>query len=416
MRRPEARHADAARPGRARGPRQEGEVRGSGGGGNAGERRGRRPLVVLDGDAAVQAAIGRRYSYSGSRLMHGRFYAYVDANAGRIALTAGARSRAAREARGMGGPRTKKRTAITEEIGAMASADASGHEAWLGRIEAMQRRAVGDPRSKPAKRWMRLRKRTLPMIIPDKGGEGGAAAAKGAGGRRARMLGRLYDQAESARLVAAEAARVAETGAGEGRRGARLVTMDPDILAFAGDLEAMTGGRLRVLDADRVSPRPTKRERAERAARLRRLVPRSGKSLTDDELKRRLGTRRLGRLTKIKDERVVVIVRERADDLILVKNGFVLCVGEGGGDQRMDRNNLAVRDSGPDGYDILLFERTDGDRLAFASRLRYVSHRTRWIDDEDCPFRGRFIVFKLKMVGGPERLREGGPGGGNKGG
>ena len=360
--------------------------------------------------------------------MPGRFYAYVDANADRIALTAGARGEAVSRMRGMGGPRTKKRTAITEEIGAMASADASGHEAWLGRIDAMQRRAAGDPRSKAARRWIGLRKNALRIVIPGEGweGEGGDAAAamrpkegaaRGPGGKRARMLAWLYNRAASARLVAAEAARVAETGGGGGRRGARLVTMDPDILAFAGELEAMTDGRLRVLDADRVSPRPTKRERAERAARLRRLVPRRGQSLTDDELKGRLGTRRLGRLTKIKDRRVVVIVRERADDLILVKNGFVLCVGEGGGDQQMDRNNLAVRDSGPDGYDILLFERTGGGRLAFASRLRYVSHRTRWIDEEeDSPFRGRFIVFKLKMVDGPERRREGAASGGNRGG
>lgn len=331
--------------------------------------------------------------------MPDRFYAYMDANAGRIALTASARSKAASEIRGLGGPRTKKRTVVAEEIDAMASADASGHEAWLASIEAMQREAAGDPRSRAAKRWVRLRKGVLPIVIQVEGQDEeyytiGDLDDKG----RAAALGWLYDHAASARLVAAEAARVAETGGVGGRNGADLVAMDSDILAFAGELEAMTGGRLRVLSADRVSPCPTKRERAERAERLRRLVPRRGQSFTASELKKRLGTKRLGRITSIKQEKIVAIVRERGDGLTYVKNGFVVCVGDGIQNQQMDRGNKAIRDAGPEGYDILLFERTRGDRLAFVSRLRYVSHRTRHVDDGSGPVYGDIIVFKLKMM------------------
>lgn len=371
--------------------------------------RERQPLIVLDGHAAVQAAVGRRYSYSGDRLMPDRFYAYVDANAGRIALTAGARSGADSRIRSLGGPRTKKRTVLAEEIDAMASADASGYEAWLGSIEAMQRGAAGDPQSRTARRWMRLREDSLPRIIlgedrpwtechiaklmhPE------AYMVKNLDDKgRAYMLGWLYDHAASARLVAAEAARVAE---GSGGRGAILVAMNPDILAFAGELEAATGGRLRVLDADRVSLGPTKKQKAERAERLRRLVPRRGQPLTTAELKRRLGTKRLGRLTAIKGEKIVVIVRERDDGLTYARKGFVMCVGEGGENQQMDRNNKAIRDAGPEGHDILLFERTDADRLAFVSRLGYVSHRIRRVGEEGSPFGGRIIVFKLKRYGG----------------
>ena len=349
----------------------------------------------------MQLAIGRRYSHSYDRFLPDRFDAYVDANAGGVALTAGARDRAVRSILGLGGPRTKKRTVLTEEIVAMESADASGHEAWLGRMDAMHRAAAGDPLSRAAKRWMRLQKNLLSMTVRERGPGGEAATS---------MLAWLYDRAASARLAAAEAARAAETGGGRGRgrEGAHLVTMDLDILAFAGEIEAMTGGRLRVLDADRVGPSPTKRERAERAARLRRLVPRAGQSISEAELKGRLGTSRLGRITRVKGAKVVVIVRDLGDTLTLVRNGFVLCIGEGGADQRMVRNNRAVLDSGPDGYDILLFERTGdgggggGNRLAFVSRLEYVSHRARWINDEYGAPRGRLIVFKLGMRGGPE--------------
>ena len=405
--RPEARHGSAVRPDSPRGPRPEGAATAAAAGEyakTAGGRRGREsgsrrgPLVLLDGDAAVQLAIGRRYSHSYDRHLPDRFDAYVDANAGGVALTAGARDRAVRSIQGLGGPRTKKRTVLTEEIGAMESADASGHEAWLGRMDAMHRAAAGDPLSRAAKRWMRLKKDLLSMTVRERGPGGEAAAS---------MLAWLYDHAASARLAAAEAARAAETGGGRGRgrEGAHLVTMDLDILAFAGEIGAMTGGRLRVLDADRVGPSPTKRERAERAARLRRLVPRAGQSISEGELKGRLGTGRLGRITRVKGAKVVVIVRDLGDTLTLVRNGFVLCVGDGGTDQRMVRNNRAVLDSGPDGYDILLFERTGrggGDRLAFVSRLEYVSHRARWINDEYGAPRGRLIVFKLGMKGSPE--------------
>ena len=349
--------------------------------------------------------------------MPDRFYAYVDANADRIAITAGARDEAASRTRGLGGPRTKKRTVVAEEIDAMASADASGHEAWLGSIEAMQRGAVADPRSKAAKRWVRLRKGVLPIVIQGEGQNEeyytiGDLDDKG----RAAALGWLYDHAASARLVAAEAARVAETRVGKGRGGADLVAMDPDILAFAGELEAMTGGRLRVLDADRVSPGPTKKERAERAERLRRLVPRRGQPLTAGELKNRLGTKRLGRLTVIKREKIVAIVRERGDGLTYVKNGFVVCVGEGVQNQQMDRVNKAIRDAGPEGYDILLFERTRGDRLAFVARLRYVSHRTRHVDGGSGPVYGDIIVFRLKMEGDAGGGEADTGAGGNRGG
>lgn len=400
----------AARPDSSRDPRPE---RAGGPGGEAEEPASRQPLIVLDDHTAVQAAVGRRYLYSGDRLMPSRFYEYVDANAGRIALTASARSEAASRVRGLGGPRTKKRTVVAEEIDAMASADASGHEAWLASIEAMQREAAGDPRSRAAKRWVRLRKGVLPIVIQGEGHNEeyytiGDLGDKG----RAAALGWLYDHAASARLVAAEAARVAE---GSSERGTILVAMDPDILAFAGELEAMTGGRLRVLNADRVSPSPTKGERAERAERLRRLVPRRGQSFTASELKNRLGTKRLGRITSIKREKIVAIVRERGDGLTYVKNGFVVCVGDGIQNQQMDRGNKAIRDADPEGYDILLFERTRGDRLAFVSRLRYVSHRTRHVEGGSGPVYGDIIVFKLKMEGGAGGGEADPESGGNRG-
>ena len=386
---------------------------GGGAGGPAGQRqRRRRPVVLLDGHAAVQAAVGRRYSASKERYMPERFYAYADANAGRTALTEEARRGAMDCIHMMCGAKTKKHAVLAGEIGAMAAADASGHEAWLGRIEDAQRAAVADPRSRAARRWMMLREGVLPRIILGEGRhwtEYEAATAFHSKAYmvkylddegRAGMLSWLYERAATARLAAAEAARVAEAAGGGGGGGARLVAMDPDILAFAGEVRAMTGSRLRVLDAGRVSPAPTRRQRAERAELLRRLVPRQGQSFTADELKKRLGARGLGRITKIAGSRIIVVVRERDDSLTYARNGLVVCVGEGGDRQHMERNNKAIRDSGPEGYAILLFERAGDGRLAFVSRLRYASHETKRPGLGRVPAPGTVFVFRLKPVGG----------------
>ena len=390
-------------------PTAEGAARG-GADGSAGLQR--RPIVLLDGHAAVQAAVGRRYSASKERYMPERFYAYADANAGRTALTEEARRGAMDCIRMMCGAKTKKHAALAGEIGAMAAADASGHEAWRGRIEDAQRAAVADPRSRAARRWMMLREGALPRIILGEGRhwtEYEAATAFHSKAYmvkylndegRAGMLSWLYERAAPARLAAAEAAKVAEADGAGGGGGARLVAMDPDILAFAGELRAMTGGRLRVMDADRVSPAPTRRQRAERAELLRRLIPRRGQSFTAGELKKRLGARGLGRITKIAGNKLVVIVRERDDGLTYARNGLVVCVGEGGDMQHMDRNNKAIRDSGPEGYAILLFERAGDGRLAFVSRLRYASHGTRRPGLGRVPAPGTVFVFRLRPVGG----------------
>ena len=99
---------------------------GGGAGGPAGQRqRRRRPVVLLDGHAAVQAAVGRRYSASKERYMPERFYAYADANAGRTALTEEARRGAMDCIHMMCGAKTKKHAVLAGEIGAMDASAAA---------------------------------------------------------------------------------------------------------------------------------------------------------------------------------------------------------------------------------------------------------------------------------------------------
>ena len=323
--------------------------------------------VILDGIPAGTVAIKRVLPGSVYAFLPDRFYAYVDSKGDRVALTKSGREVAAMYVGARGGRGSKRRPALLGELARMRDAGGEGGGGpWLGRIEAVYRAAAADPRSKAAERWVDALKYSVPESVygqeyPDD--EAFEAA----------VFKWLYTRAEEARLAAAEAAEAAEKAGGEG---AVLVTIRPDLLAFAGDLEKATGGRLRILDAQIACPEATAEERAERAARLRRILPRAGERLAMAELRRRFGLLMLGRFGRSVKNHVIVIVRERGDEKTYEKDGLVMCAGEGRHIQRMDRINRAIRDSGPEGYPILLFERAGGggDDVVFKTCLRYRSH------------------------------------------
>ena len=326
------------------------------------------PVVILDGPAAATVAIKRTMPHSARAYLPDRFYEYVDSKGDRVALTRSGREEAARRLEGLIGRGRRRRAALLGELARMrdAGGEGGGGGPWLGRIEAVYRAAADDPQSEAAERWANLLVYAMPESVygqeyPDDKAEEEA------------IFKWLYSRAEEARLAAAEAAEAAER---EGGAGAVLVTARPDLLAFAGELEEATGGRLRILDAQIACREATAGERAERAARLRRILPREGERLTMEELRRRFGLLMLGRFGRSVRNHVILIIRERGDERTYEKDGLVMCTGEGRYDQRMDKNNRAIRDSGPEGYPILLFERAaeGGGDVVFKSCLRYRSH------------------------------------------
>lgn len=351
-----------------------------------GGRGGGGPVVILDGIPAATVAIKRRFPHSAYAFLPGRFYEYVESNRDRIALTKSGREDAVAFTEAQNGRKSKKRPVLLAELALMRDAPGGGGgEAWLGRIEEVYRAAAADPRSDAAERWMELLAGVLPKSVyekyPDK--EAVEAAA----------FKWLYSHAEDARLVAAEAAEAA------GGAGADLVTISSHLLAFAGEIKEATGGRLRILDAQRVCREITAGERAELAGRLRRIVPRRGERLTMEELRGRFGLLMLGRIGRSVRNHVIVIVRECGDKRTYEKDGLVMCAGEGRYVQRMVKINRAIRDSGPEGYPILLFERVaggGGSDVVFKACLRYRSHRTLTDDSMDNPAPDETILFELE--------------------
>ena len=347
--------------------------------------------MILDGILAGTVAIKRVLPGSARAFLPDRFYEYVDSKGDRVVLTRSGREVAAMYAGARGGRGSKRRAALLGEVARMRDAGGEGGGGpWLDRIEAVYRAAAADPRSEAAERWADALKYAVPESVygqeyPDD--EAFEAA----------VFKWLYSRAEEARLAAAEAAEAAEKAGGAG---AVLVTIRPDLLAFAGELEKATGGRLRILDAQIACPEATAEERAERAARLREIVPRRGERLAMKEMRGRFGLLMLGRFGRSVRNHVIVVVRERGDKRTYEKDGLVMCAGEGRYVQRMDRINRAIRDSGPEGYPILLFERAGGggDDVVFKSCLRYRSHSMLERRSMDDPGPEETILFALEPV------------------
>ena len=360
--------------------RMEGEEEAGGGGGG--------PVVILDGAVAASVAVRRKFPHSVYAYLSDRFYEYVESNGDRIALTKGGREVAEAFAEAYTGRRSKKRPAILGELARMRDAPGgAGGGAWQGRIDAVYRAAIDDPQSKAAERWLELLAGVLPKSVYEKYPDGEAAEAA--------AFKWMYSHAEDARQVAAEAAGAAERTGGAG---ADLVTISSHLLAFAGEIKEATGGRLRILDAQRVCREITAGERAELAGRLRGIVPRRGERLTMEELRKRFGLLMLGRIGRSVRNHVIIIVRERGDKRTYEKDGLVMCAGEGRYVQRMVKINRAIRDSGPEGYPILLFERVagGGGDVVFKACLRYRSHSTLTDDSMDNPAPDETILFELE--------------------
>ena len=344
--------------------------------------------MILDGIPAATVAVKRRFPHSAYAFLPDRFYEYVESNRDRIALTKSGREVAVAFTEAQNGRKSKKRPIFLDEVARMR--DAAGgerHGRWLGRIEAVHRAAADDPQSKAAERWLEMRTSLLQNKIGDGGWypEDDAAA-----------LNWLHSRAAEARQLAAEAAGAAEKSGGAG---ADLVTIDPDLLAFAGEIEEATGGRLRILDAQRVVREPTAAEMAERAVQLRKIMPRRGERLTLEEFRGRFGLLMLGRIGRSVKNHVILIVRERRDQKTYEKDGLVMCAGEGRYNQSMVKMNRAIRDSGVEGYPILLFERAAGsDDVVFKSCLRYRSHETLTNCEMDYYGPQETILFKLEPV------------------
>lgn len=351
----------------------------------AGDRGGDRPVVILDGGAAASVAVRRRFPHSVYAYLPGHFYEYVESNRDRIALTKGGREVAEAFAEAHTGRKGKKRPVILGELARMRdAAGGAGGGAWQGRIDAVYRAAIDDPQSKAAERWLELLAGALPESVYEKYPDGEAVEAA--------ALKWMYSHAENARQVAAEAAEAA------GSAGADLVTISGHLLAFAGEIKEATGGRLRILDAQRVCREITAGERAELAGRLRGIVPRRGERLTMEELRGRFGLLMLGRIGRSVRNHVIVIVRERGDKRTYEKDGLVMCAGEGRYVQRMVKINRAIRDSGPEGYPILLFERVagGGGDVDFKACLRYRSHSMLTDCSMDNPAPDETILFELE--------------------
>lgn len=355
----------------------------------AGKEGGGR-IVILGDVLAATVAIKRKMPNSVYAFLPDRFYEYVEANIGRIALTKSGREISVAYAKARGGPRGKRRPLLLGELALMRdAAGGESHERWQGRIDAVYRAVLDDPQYKALERWADLRVDVLLDSIHEQKYPDDKAAADA-------IFKLLYSHAEGDRREAAEAAGAAERAGGAG---ADLVTIRSNLLAFAAEIEEATGGRLRIIDAQRVVREPTAAEMAERAVHLRKIMPRKGERLTLEEFRGRFGLLMLGRIGRSVKNHVILIVRERRDQRTYEKDGLVMCAGEGRYDQSMVKMNRAIRDSGPEGYPILLFERAAGsDDVVFKSCLRYRSHET--LTNREMDYRGpeETILFKLEPV------------------
>ena len=355
----------------------------------AGKEGGGR-IVILGDVLAATVAIKRKMPNSVYAFLPDRFYEYVESNIDRIALTKSGREISVAYAKARGGPRGKRRPLLLGELALMRdAAGGESHERWQGRIDAVYHAALDDPQYKAMERWADLRVDVLLDSIHEQKYPDDKAAADA-------IFKVLYSHAEGDRREAAEAAGAAERAGGAG---ADLVTIRSNLLAFAAEIEEATGGRLRIIDAQRVVREPTAAEMAERAAHLRKIMPRKGERLTLEEFRGRFGLLMLGRIGRSVKNHVILIVRERRDQRTYEKDGLVMCAGEGRYDQSMVKMNRAIRDSGPEGYPILLFERAAGsDDVVFKSCLRYRSHET--LTNREMDYRGpeETILFKLEPV------------------
>lgn len=379
----------------------------------AGKEGGGR-IVILGNVLAATVAIKRKMPNSVYAFLPDRFYEYVESNIDRIALTKSGREISVAYAKARGGPRGKRRPLLLGELALMRdAAGGESHERWQGRIDAVYRAALDDPQYKAMERWADLQVGVLLDSIHEQKYPDDKAAAGTARSVREHaaihekkypddkaaadaIFKLLYSHAEGDRREAAEAAGAAERAGGAG---ADLVTIRSNLLAFAAEIEEATGGRLRIIDAQRVVREPTAAEMAKRAVHLRKIMPRKGERLTLEEFRARFGLLMLGRIGRSVRNHVILIVRERRDQRTYEKDGLVMCAGEGRYDQSMVKMNRAIRDSGPEGYPILLFERAAGsDDVVFKSCLRYRSHETLTNYEMDYYGPQETIMFKLEPV------------------
>ena len=105
---------------------------------------------------------------------------------------------------------------------------------YLREIERIQMRACGLPDSKLANDWIWGKLRT---VVEQYGIEQWMMRTPDG---RIRALRRLYEDAASDRIIIAKAAMMVRDGGGY------LVTEDADMLVFAREIEAMTGGKLKL--------------------------------------------------------------------------------------------------------------------------------------------------------------------------
>lgn len=110
--------------------------------------------------------------------------------------------------------------------------DAGADPGLLGTVEKMHGEAAGSPESEGARAWIASKRARIERMGIDARGRGGAKAA----------LRRLYIEASADRTIMAQAVAISRSVGG-----AALVSRDGDFVAFAGSLEEISGGSMRVV-------------------------------------------------------------------------------------------------------------------------------------------------------------------------